>query len=266
MEHSAGRLFIKTTTLDPQELRFSLLFWDKLDFPSNNLIGMSGGPHAEFLASAGILQRTSITVRGSGSLEDTYRFAHIAAFRQLDAAQPGVWSIATGERSISFLDSELDVGRGALVGLHRTIPVPDKDVHLQDVLDFRAKRQAELAALRHYLDAIYEQVAGASDAPLAWNSKVEALDHAVSDYIKSTRGSGFRWRLASLEASVSIAGGPIAGLAAQSLGLSKAATALAVAVGSAFSLKAGAGLSRPKPTATPFRYVSAYHEELFPPG
>ena len=39
--------------LDPSELRFSLLYWDKLVYPSNNLISFGGGDNEEFLISVG---------------------------------------------------------------------------------------------------------------------------------------------------------------------------------------------------------------------
>jgi len=268
VEHSAGQLLIKTSELDPQELRFSLLFWDKLDYPSNNLIGMPAGRDAEFLEAAGILTRTHVTIRGGGDMADLYRQAHIDAFTRLDSAEPGTWSIATGERSISFLDNELAVGRGALVTIHRAIPVPDKAVHLQELLDFKAKRQSELLALRHHLEAIYQRVASASDDQLALNSAIEALDCAVTDYIKSTRGLGMTMRLASLEASINI-GALGAGVVAYAKGLSASDAilmGLVAGAGSLIAIKGGFGLSRARSAETPFRYVSSYHKDLFPPG
>jgi hypothetical protein len=263
LEHSSGRLLIKSNHLDPQELRFSLLFWDRLDHPDNNLISLRSSPDAEFLIKAGVLTRTRIQVRGAGSLEDGFRFAHITAFRELDKREPGVWSLATGERSISFLDSELEQGRGALVRLHRAIPVPDQDVHLQDILDFKQKRQAELLKLRHHLELIYGRVSDAVDGKLALQSEVEALNIAISEYIKSTRGFKISWRLASVEASINASGAAMAGWAAFQMGLPATDAAL-VGAAASISIKSGFGLSRGMKTEKPYRYVSSYHRELFP--
>jgi len=50
----------KQTNLDPQELRFSLLFWDKLDCPEI-IGGIMQAPldsDGQYLAASGILQRT----------------------------------------------------------------------------------------------------------------------------------------------------------------------------------------------------------------
>ena len=264
IEISSGRLLVKSSDLDPQELRFSLLFWDLLDCPDNNVVSLHPGQDAEFLASAGILQRTRVQIGISGAMEELFRTAHIGAFRMLDAAEPGVWSVATGDRSISFLDSELKTGRGALVQLHRAIPVPDKDVHLQDVLSFREKRRDELLALRHHLERIYSRVTNSGDQQLSVRSECEALDQAVSNYVKSTKGLGLSMRLASLEASLNLAGPTVSSLVAYHKGLSVTDAAL-VGLGAAITIKAGAGLLRSKSVETPFRYVSSYHNELFPP-
>jgi hypothetical protein len=55
------------------------------------------------------------------------------------------------------------------------------------------------------------------------------------------------------------------GWAAHRAGLLTVDTVLA-GVGAAIAVNATVGLMRNQSTATPFRYVSAYHEELFPPS
>jgi hypothetical protein len=54
IEISGSGMTVKSTALDPQELRFSLLFWDKLDFPTNNFVGMGVDAEAQFLQSEGL--------------------------------------------------------------------------------------------------------------------------------------------------------------------------------------------------------------------
>ena len=151
---SGTSLFLKSSTLDPQELRFALLFWDKLDFPTNNLISIGTDQNAEFLAGEGILTRTRVQVQGGGDMAQGYAGAHVHAYRTLDEREPGVWSLGKGENSVSFSDTDVEHGRGALIGLYKAIPVPDKEVPLQDILEFREKRHAELLALRHHIEAI----------------------------------------------------------------------------------------------------------------
>lgn len=266
-----GGMHMKHSMLDPQELRFSLLFWDALEYPLNNIIHIRGGGDEQFLQEAGVLQRTEIRVAGRGSGGDLYRLAHVAAYKRLDALEPGVWSLATGERSISFLDSDMEIGRGALVRLHRAIPIPDQDVALHDILEFRRKRRDELVALRTHLEDIYQRVVMAGDGDLSLNSELTRLDQALAAHLKASREWGVKLRWVSFEASLNLIGvltGTGLGLAhglnlteALVMGLGAAAASKA---GPAITLQMGNALRGSSAIGTPYRYVSQFHDELFP--
>lgn len=262
IEVSGTRLLMKSNALDPQELRFSLLFWERLDFPQNNMIHIASALDEQFLEGAGILTRTRVQFSGSGQMAEIYRQLHIAAFKFLDNREPGVWSLATGERSISFLDSELEIGRGALVQLHRAIPVPDQTVALQDILEFRKNRRPELLALREHLEQVYHRVQNAGDGPLAWNTEITALNRALADHLKASKEWGVKLRWVSVDVGLNLVGG----VAATAVGLSQGIPLLqaaAIASPAFLSLKGGPSLSKRASSTTPFRYVSRFHEELF---
>jgi hypothetical protein len=187
--------------------------------------------------------------------------AHIRAFELRDEQQPGTWSLAQGERSISFFDEQLDVGRGALVRLHHVIPVPDKEVPFADVLEFRHRRRDELLALRHHLEAIYQKVVVAGDGPLALNTEVEALERAISNHLKAIRERRFVFRIAGLEAQLNLVEG--AKVAVAQYPLSGFGGALVTGLVAAVEINIGGSLKGHEPTSTPFRYISSYHDELF---
>jgi hypothetical protein len=255
-------LHIVTTALDLQELRFSLLFWDKLDYPTNNLISIGLDREGQFLESDGVLKRTNIRVIGSGDMAAGFVQAHVTAFRNLDATEPGVWSLATGANAVSFPEADFDPGRGVLVSLYRAIPVPDKDVPIQDILEFRARRRDELITLRNYLEDIYERIISAGDGALALDKEIERLKSAVDDHVKVSRESGFKLRLVDIEANLNFV--PAVTTAAVSY-FAGAPFVASIIAGSAAALnvKIGPSLKRHKATATPFKYVSSYHRELF---
>jgi len=154
---------IGTTELDPQELRFALLFWDKLAWPTNNLIHIRSGPEAQFLEDVAVLTRPRVVVAGSGVMAQGFVKAHIAAFLKLDKENPGCWALAQGERSLLLQDTHFSDGRGLMVELHRAIPVPDKDVPLADILEFRSKRKDELVRLRSAIDDFYSELLKSAD-------------------------------------------------------------------------------------------------------
>lgn len=266
-----GSLYMKSATLDPQELRFSLLFWDILDYPQNNFIHISGGPDEEFLQSAGVLQRSQVRFAGGGMGGDIFRDCHVSAFKSLDAAAPGTWSLATGERSISFLDQELEVGRGVFVKLHRAISIPDHDVALHDILEFRDKRSDELMALRTNLEDIYQRIVNAGDGDLSLDSELKKLDQALVAHLKSSQEWGVKLKWVSFEASLNLIGGVVgtgmgmaAGLSLTEAAIAGFAASTASKGGPAITLNLGSALRGSSTTGTPYRYISQFHDELFP--
>lgn len=248
--------------LDPQELRFALLFWDKLDFPKNNLIGIGLDQDAQFLASAGILKRTKAQVLGSGDMAQAFAQAHVHAYRTLDEQEPGVWSLAIGEKAISFPADDFEDGRGALISLYQAIPVPDKAVPLQDILEFRSERRAELLALRYHLEAIYQSIVAAGDGALALNTEIGALEQAIADHIKASKESKMLFRNMSFDASLNVPAGVVAGLAAYSVSLNTVGALLA-GLATAISFGPGVSLKGRNVAPTPFQYVSSYHDNVF---
>ena len=97
IEIQGNRLLLKSSNLDPQELRFALLFWDKLVWPSSRALHIASGPDEQFLESEGVLSRPSFTF--NGDIAQGMAMTQIAAFSQLDQIEPGVWAIAQGENS-----------------------------------------------------------------------------------------------------------------------------------------------------------------------
>ncbi|HEX3672693.1 MAG TPA: DUF6236 family protein [Rhizomicrobium sp.] len=255
-------MYSEHSWLDEQELRFSLLFWDKLDFPDNNFISSWGGQGSDFLQKAGVLNRTKVRFQGSENAGSALIKAHLGAFRFLDEREPGVWSLGSGRNSLVFPDQDLDAGRGALFRLHQAIPVPDKDVPLADVLEFRTKRRDELLALRYHLEGVYERIINAGDGDLAINRETETLETAIADHIKTSKETGFRLRLADMDAGLNLLSIAAGGFVAYKTGLPLLSGLLRGAV-SGLSIDIGAGLKRRKPVATPFQYISSYNKELF---
>jgi hypothetical protein len=262
IEISGGAIHIKSADLDPQEVRSNLLFWDKLDFPDQNMIHFGLSKDSEFLLKSGILQRTHVTLTGTWDGAAALRSAHLAAFAFLDKSEPGLWSLATGAHSMSFHDGDLDVGRGALVRLYNAIPIPDKSVPLADILEFRSKRKDEMTAFRIHLEAVYQRVINAGDGPLAWNTEIDALQRSISDHIKVSYESKLRLCLADISAELNLVTIGMTMLSARAVGL-PLVPSIATGLAAGISLNIGSALKRRKAVATPFRYVTSYHQKLF---
>jgi Family of unknown function (DUF6236) len=257
-----------TGALDQQDLRFALLFWDKLDFPKNNF-ALLGDDTADFLEEAGVLTRTSVTVHlapGRVNPGDVLIAAHLEAYRTLDRTEPGVWSLGVGENSVSFPQRDLEDGRGILVRLHQAIPVPDKDVPLQDILDFKVKHRDELLALRYHLETIYQRIINAGDGELALQTEIGALELAIVDYLKVAKSTPLRFINTPLEANLNIPAAiraGWAGLTTYTAGFGATASLLAGVATAAIEIKASASLKNHEVSKTPFRYISSFHNRVF---
>jgi len=268
----SGRLRVEGSPFDPQELRFWLLFWDKLNFPLLDSFPIEPGPDGEFLQSEAILKRefvkdACIILHDEVSEDlpqEQFQYHFLRAFRALDTAEPGIWSIATGDRSLILDADQGGDGRGVLFELHRALPVPHKDVPLDDLLEFKAKRFDELIALRHHLEQVYQKIISAPDSSMALVSEFEAVDAALSDYLKVARqGIIKKWILASVEAELQILPAINTSVVAFVAGLPLAQSLLAGAA-AGISVKTASGLKDlHRLQGTPWRYVSRYSNELF---
>lgn len=267
IEIEGSRLFAKSSNLDPQELRFSLLFWDRLVWPSSRAVHFGSGPDETFLESAGILTRPEYTFNGDGA--QGIARGQIQAYQELERLEPGVWALAQGENSLLLKDGLAEVGKGALVELHRAIPVPKQDVPLAEILEFRQRRRDELVLLRYHLESFVSEIEGSADKPSALRKRVAELDQACANLLTVGKEWRFPVYLSNLKASFSlspmkflpaVAGGWKMG---EPYGLT-AAAAVAAAAGAASTLdiKADYGLRSMRLPTSPFRYAFQIHNEL----
>lgn len=264
----SGNEITFVSRLDPQELRFSLLFWDRLDFPMNNIHNFGEGPEVDFLANVGVLTRSRVNLLG-GEMATLQVETQLGAFRALDARDTSRWSLARGEKSLGFRPGEVAPNRGILLELHQTIPVPNFDVPLEDILHFKTKRAAELQALRHHLEELYLEIIRSPDRAFAQTVALEDIDTAISEVLTVGRESGMKLKLASFEANLDILDfkqGGLAAIAASEFGLPLSAVVLAGIGGTimpTLSLKSGVGLKKREKSTNPFEYVSRFHRDLF---
>jgi hypothetical protein len=112
IEIQGSKLLAKSSNLDPQELRFALLFWDRLVWPSSRAIHFASGLDEAFLENEGILSRPEYTVWGDGA--QGIAKGQIQAFQDLERAEPGVWALAQGESSFLWKDGLIEKDTGAL--------------------------------------------------------------------------------------------------------------------------------------------------------
>lgn len=256
--------------LDPSELRFSLLYWDKLARPGSNFIGFGGEDDEQFLISAGILTRPMIFHPGgdvASILFDTY----MLAMKKLEALEPGVWALSQGDRSLlleNYPDNFFD-NTGISVKLIRAIPIPAHDVPLAEILEFKEKRRDELNILHAHINELSKKIHLSNEVPTETEKTIKDIDRACADLLKVSSEWQQPFHIGDLKASINFNGFKALGVAGAAWKIGEpyglpAATAAAVVSGvvSAIDIKADIGFKSIKRNKTPYHYAWQAHREL----
>lgn len=182
---------------DSADLRKYLLYWDKIDYADNNLISISPNEDIAYLMEAKVATRTKVYFSGQHILDDRlFIAAQQEAFNRHNEQSPGAWSIAQLSDKLSFV--EADFKQCIEFELYNMLPVPESDVSLPDILEFKARRADELLSLRHYLDEMYQQIIGAADVPRERNSQIGKLEQSLVNVDRTLDEFGIRRTLKSL--------------------------------------------------------------------
>lgn len=273
IEIQGTKLHLKSNQLDPEELRFAVLFWDRLVWPSSKALFIESGPDAKFLEAAGVLSRPNYTF--SGDMAQGFAQSQIQAYLDNDKKEPGAWALAQGENSLLLSDGLVEDGKGVVLSLHRAIPIPKHEVPLQEILEFKQRRNNELMLLRRQLDSFAIDIENSSDQPDALNARVLEIDKACSDlatvskewqfpvtFCDVSTSFNFEWQKFYKGAKDGAAYGAGIGL---TIGLPTTGAIVGGALGGAnttFNLKSGFGFRSPRRPMSPYRYVARIHQDL----
>lgn len=176
---------------DPIELRKYLLYWDQIDYPSNNLVHISSAD-IDFLETTDALKRTRVAFQGrihSGNGE-FFVAAQEAALRENQKLEPGAWTLAQLS-GVPFYSQDVS-GFGVEFELYGMLPIPVGDTPLVDILEFKERRRAEIEAFRIHMDDIYQKIIGSADIPRAKTTEIARLESAIKDLDASLRESGIK--------------------------------------------------------------------------
>lgn len=202
IEIDGSSLYVRSNKLDRQELRAWLLFFDRLVWPSSRAIHLASGPDEHFLEQCGILTRPEYTVWGDGA--QGIAEGQMRAFHDLDLKAPGLWALAQGENSLLIRDKVLEPECGIALNFYNAIPVPNQDVPLQEILEFKRKRFDELERLRAEIDGFVDSVSAADDKETEIKKHSKTIDCACADAIRVCHEWQFPVRLTNFKASFEI--------------------------------------------------------------
>ncbi|WP_162685526.1 DUF6236 family protein [Roseovarius amoyensis] len=284
-------ILAKSSSVDPAELRRATLFWDRLVWPDSKIISLGSNDDEKLLEAEGLLTRPRPIrhndAAGIGNMQAVIRLTesyditieieqakhfvqqHVDEFIDLERDEPGQWTLSQGDDSFVMKNDNFIAGRGQLVTLVRSIPLPGPDYPLHDLLEFKQKRSDEIVALTHELDKFFSQIANAKDTHFEMSRLLRVVDKQCSDMIKVAKESKRKFYVGDLSFSLSLdsiesaknrivvweaAGWAVTGLPLVG-GILGGATSLV-------SFSRGIGAKKLITRNSPFKVVSSLHKEL----
>ena len=188
--------------LHPQELRFALLFWDKLVWPVNTFLLQTGCSDSKLLADCGVLERPQYTLGGSPA--EVMLNAQLRAFADCESKQPGAWGIMQSENSLHFEEGVLAPSIGASIELIRAVPIPTVGTPVEEILEFKEKRIDELLAFRTHIEALAKNVHGSADKSAELAKHIADIQSACSDLTSVGREFRFPMHRGNFKAGLNL--------------------------------------------------------------
>lgn len=181
-------------SVEPINLRNYLLFWDKIDYPTNNMIHIGGGQDVDFLIQEGIAKSTTVRFRELRGDQNGFLplATQMAAYEENNKAENEEWSIAQPTDQL-IVPQQYAKTQGCLeFELYNAIQIPTYDVPLSEVIDFKNKRLPELLALRDAMDSIVDTVVASQDIPKRKNKAINKLHRDLNDFNRVMKETGFK--------------------------------------------------------------------------
>lgn len=173
----------------PEEINYYTLYWDYISIPTNNILHVGVWMEND-LIDCGVLNRPEFKVSRMTSAE--YPRFHIQLqFKALDKLRKERSDIDWRIHQISDevlmpkpSNSIMSTNDCVRLSLDRLLPVPSREVHICDILEFKLRRKPELMALHAYCDDLYLEVINSADQNLLHAKNFEKLKLAIEDLDK----------------------------------------------------------------------------------
>lgn len=201
---SDGGLVFNGVGPNPNLLRHSILYWNKIAFPQGVFFRSTGIPEVEYLKDLGVAQEITIPIHGNQQdFNYLYGLLQTTAFDELNRKEPGMWTI--GQSAIEFISNSPNVTREHVfeVELNNVLPTPPENIPFSDILEFKEKRKDEFLALRITVDGIYDDALGWECLPRGENAAINELNLRIKD-IRDICDTSWLYRGSSLKLDFTI--------------------------------------------------------------
>lgn len=182
---NVNTLSIERAGIDPLKLRHYLLYWDKIDYPSNNGVYTELSEDEMYLESIGLLKRTHTIFNGSFMINpEIFIISQVNALKVNSKNKGEIWTLAQPTSNIILPKNQCTQIKNIQVELYDCLPVPSQDVSIEEILEFKERRGNDLKEFRYLLDEMYDSIINNCDIDFAKDKCIERLQNKVIDINK----------------------------------------------------------------------------------
>lgn len=183
-------------SISKEELRYYILYWDKVVIPGNNLVYIAV-PEEEKLIASQAIARPRVQFQGfyqGNQVTDAILACQAIVAEKLVQEKTVDWVLHQVGDSVALPSKFVSQKDTIRVALANTLPVPDAEVPVEEILKFKQSRKDELVELHDSIDELYFEVLNSPDERLAtkkavfrFQSAIQNIDKTSHERFKKTR-------------------------------------------------------------------------------
>ncbi|EFF1851613.1 hypothetical protein IGG53_002515 [Escherichia coli] len=172
--------------IEPKDIRYLLMYWDKVVIPANNIF-YQGVPDEEILMDQGFLERPIHSVEFSGFLDPEFLMqvfldSQTIATKKYQASEPSTeWAIHQFSKELLLVGDDVDKKRNIRINLINALPSPPAEAPIEDVIDFKMRRQDLLIAFHKQMEDLYIEAVNCPDRSLGFSRSFNQLNEILKD-------------------------------------------------------------------------------------
>jgi len=154
--------------LSKNDIKYFLLYWDKIIIPANNFIYVEI-PYEKDLKESNIIERPIIHFQGSFNSSD---IAKAMLYDESKIVEEKIkdkkidWTIHQFNNQLILPDDKIIKKKVFKFELMNILPVPNDNIPIYDIIDFKLRRKDEFLALHNTLDELYFDILKSPDSDL----------------------------------------------------------------------------------------------------
>lgn len=194
MEQLAGGAISSQTILTVQDLNYYALFWDEILIPTSRAVHEELPNEKEYIG-LGVIRRPILEYWSTEGLPKKYlEFSNQLLAERREGNRTEDWSLHQIGHEFITLEEKKSSMSGIRFEIFNALPIPNAEVPLADILEFKHRKNQAFVDFHGYLDEIYEKLISSPDDPLLKSKSYLKFEESIS-IIKKLSDDEWRGRL-----------------------------------------------------------------------